>query len=107
MCDTKRNNKVYACVLDTGASETILPYYIKEMLGNVGWNTFKRRADGYGHPALMIGASEDFMVSIGDNNNWTKWVPAEIQVWEEYPGNQVEDALVGNDMTDQLAYLRV
>lgn len=55
--------------------------------------------------ALMIGMSDVFMVSIGDDTNWTKWVPAKIQVWEEYPGDQVEDALIGNDVTDQLAYL--
>jgi len=103
--DTQRNNKLYTCVLDTGAQETILPYYVKETLGTVGWSSCQRMAGGYGYPALMIGATDVFMVSIGDDNNWTKWVPAKIQVWEEYPGNQVGDALVGNDVTDQLAYL--
>ncbi|CAG8633318.1 5169_t:CDS:2, partial [Ambispora gerdemannii] len=34
----------------------------------------------------------------------TKWVRAEFLLWEERPGNQVEYALVGNDVTDQLAY---
>jgi hypothetical protein len=91
--------------LDTGAQQTVLPYYVKEMLGEKGWDTIEEIARGYGHPALMIGASKVFEVSIGDGNNWTKWVPAKIQVWEEYPGDQVGDALVGNDVTDQLAYL--
>ncbi|RGB26739.1 hypothetical protein C1646_720388 [Rhizophagus diaphanus] len=67
--DTKRNNKLYACVLDTGAPETILPYYIKETLGDAGWNNYERLAEGYGYPALMTGASDVFMISIGDDNN--------------------------------------
>jgi len=91
--------------LDTGAQQTVLPYYVKEILGTEGWDTFEGIAEGYGYPTLLIGASDVFEVSIGDNSNWSKWVPAKIQVWEEYPGNQVEDALVGNDVTDQLAYL--
>ncbi|GES89486.1 hypothetical protein GLOIN_2v1480732 [Rhizophagus clarus] len=57
--DAKRN-KLYSCVLDTGAPETILPYYVKETLGDAGWDNYQC---------------------------------------------QVEDALVGNDFTDQLAYL--
>ena len=45
-----------------------------------------------------------FEISIGDNDNWSKWVQAKIVVWGKNPGNQVEYALVGNDVTDQLAY---
>ena len=45
-----------------------------------------------------------FEISIGDNDNWSKWVQAKIAVWEKEPGDQVAYALVGNDVTDQLAY---
>ncbi|CAG8635414.1 7690_t:CDS:1, partial [Scutellospora calospora] len=34
-----------------------------------------------------------------------KWVQAKILLWEDDPGNQVEYALVGNDVTDKLAYV--
>ena len=38
------------------------------------------------------------------NDNWTKWVQAKIMVWEHEPRDQVDYCLVGNDVTDQLAY---
>ncbi|CAG8787824.1 4842_t:CDS:2, partial [Racocetra persica] len=53
------NNKKYSCMVDTGALETILPYYVRRMLGELGG------------------------VSIGDDNNWTKWVKAKILLWEK------------------------
>ncbi|CAG8503406.1 9180_t:CDS:2 [Acaulospora morrowiae] len=102
--DTRNNNKKYTCVIDTGAPNTILPYHVKRVLGSRGWSTIPRIAGGYGAPAEQICASKIFEVSIGDDNNWTKWVQARILLWQEKPGNQVEYALVGNDVTDQLAY---
>ena len=42
----------------------------------------------YGAPARLFCACDVFEVFIADNNNQTKWVPAEIQVWEEDPGDQ-------------------
>ncbi|CAG8477678.1 14965_t:CDS:1, partial [Racocetra persica] len=64
-----------------------------------------RRAGGYGAPAEQVCASRMFEVSIGDDHNWSKWVQAKILLWENDPGNQVEYALVGNDVTDKLAYV--
>ncbi|CAG8462074.1 2035_t:CDS:2 [Ambispora leptoticha] len=101
--DTRNNNKKYTCVIDTGAPNTILPYHVKRILGSREWSTIPRIAGGYGAPAQQIRASKIFEVSIGDNN-WTKWVQARILLWQEKPGNQVEYALVGNGITDQLAY---
>jgi hypothetical protein len=46
-----------------------------------------------------------FEVRIGDDHNWSKWVQTKIAVWEIDPGDEVEDALIGNDVTDQLAYV--
>ncbi|CAG8466820.1 4513_t:CDS:2 [Ambispora leptoticha] len=99
-----QNDKKYTCVVDTGAPQTILPFYIKRTLGRTGWSTLDARAGGYGAPARQFCASRMFEISIGDNDNWSKWVQAKIVVWEKDPGNQVEYALVGNDVTDQLAY---
>ncbi|CAJ0848137.1 6151_t:CDS:2, partial [Entrophospora sp. SA101] len=45
---------------------------------------------GYGSPAIQYCASRMFEISI---------------VWEEAPNNQVQCALVGNDVTDKLAYV--
>jgi hypothetical protein len=45
-----------------------------------------------------------FEVRLGDKHNWTKWVQAKITVWDQKPGDEVEYALIGNDVTDQLAY---
>ena len=91
-------------MVDTGAPQTILPFYIKRTLGRMGWSTLQARAGGYGAPAKQFYACEMFEISIGDNDNWSKWVQAKIVVWGKNPGNQVEYALVGNDVTDQLAY---
>ncbi|GES93166.1 hypothetical protein GLOIN_2v1480732 [Rhizophagus clarus] len=104
--DVQYNNKLYSCVVDTGAPQTILPHYIKRTLGGRwGWSTNCEIAEGYGAPALKYSACRMFDVSIGDDNNWSKWVQAKITIWEKKPGNQVEYALVGNDVTDQLAYI--
>ena len=104
--DAQYNNKLYSCVVDTGAPQTILPYYIRRTLGGRwGWSTNYEIAEGYGAPAIKYLACRMFDVSIGDDNNWTKWVQAKITVWEDEPGDQVEYALVGNDVTDQLAYI--
>ncbi|KAF0519694.1 hypothetical protein F8M41_016498 [Gigaspora margarita] len=86
--DTMNNNKKYTCVVDTEAPESILPFHVKRILGRQGWSTNLRRAGGYGAPAEQ-----------------SKWVQAKILLWENDPGNQVEYALVGNDVTDKLAYV--
>ncbi|CAG8641012.1 11386_t:CDS:2 [Ambispora leptoticha] len=93
-----------ACAVDTGAPETILLYHVKRILGRRGWSAITMIAGGYGAPAEQIRASMMFEVSIGDDNNRSKWVQARILLWEDYSGDQVECALVGNDVTDQLAY---
>ncbi|RHZ51565.1 hypothetical protein Glove_476g20 [Diversispora epigaea] len=103
--DVPRQNKKYTCVIDTGAPRTILPFYIKRRLGRRGWSTLKLEARGYGEPAMQITACRMFDVSIGDNDKWSKWIQAEITLWEDVPGDQVHYALVGNDVTDQLAYV--
>ncbi|GBB92660.1 hypothetical protein RclHR1_02040022 [Rhizophagus clarus] len=98
----ERSDRVH----DTRAPQTILPYYIRRTLGGKwGWSTHYKIAEGYGAPAVQYSACRMFDVSIGDNNNWTKWVQAKITVWENEPGDQVEYALVGNNVTDQLAYI--
>ena len=74
--DIQNNNKKYMCMVDTGAPQTILPFYIKRMLGRAGWSTVDARvgAGGYGAPARQFCASQMFEISIGDNDNWSKWV---------------------------------
>ncbi|RUP03408.1 hypothetical protein BC936DRAFT_140579 [Jimgerdemannia flammicorona] len=90
----KGSRKPYTCVIDTGAPATVLPYDIRLQLGKLGWT-----------PAEQICACRPFEVSIGDDNHWTKWVQIQgLLVWEKDPGDQVKYALVGNDVTDQLAY---
>src|SRR5207248_3929035 len=94
--DVSNNNKHYTTVIDTGAPETILPYYVK---GCKGWSTKWHVAEGYGHPALQTKASDAFEVLIGDvNNNWSKWVQAEIKMWEHEPGDKMNYNLVRNDV---------
>ncbi|KAF0373743.1 ATP dependent DNA helicase [Gigaspora margarita] len=70
-----------------------------------GWSSIVVIAKDYSTPTRHIHASMMFKVSIGDDYNWTKWVQAKILLWEGDPGNQVEYALVGNDVIDQLAYI--
>ncbi|RHZ81489.1 hypothetical protein Glove_120g172 [Diversispora epigaea] len=70
--DIQNNGKMYSCVIDTGAPQTILPYYIKKTLGGgKGWST----------------------------------IVAKAEVWEKTPNDQVQCALIGNDVTDKLAYV--
>ncbi|CAG8487997.1 12414_t:CDS:2, partial [Funneliformis caledonium] len=103
--DVQDNNKMYSCVVDTGAPHTILPHYVKKTLGRKGWSTLKATAVGYGEPTEQYFASQMFEVSIGDNYNWSKWVQAKIGVWDICPGDKVQYALVGNDVSDQMAYI--
>ena len=72
--DTKNRNKLYKTVIDTGASETILPYKVRSYLGTAGWARQTVVAPGYGAPAKLFLATDPFQVSIGDDNNWSRWV---------------------------------
>ncbi|CAJ0759996.1 11686_t:CDS:2, partial [Entrophospora sp. SA101] len=104
--DPVENNKLYKSVLDSGAPETILPYHVRRIFGRRGWKTYFGVTTRYGAPALLVHASTTFEVAIGDDNGWTKWVSIDtLRVWEQNPGNQVDSALVGNDILDQLAFV--
>ncbi|CAJ0878732.1 2372_t:CDS:1, partial [Entrophospora sp. SA101] len=88
------------------APETILPYHVRRIFGRRGWKTVLGVTIGYGAPARLVHASTTFEVAIGDDNSWTKWVSIDtLRVWENDPGNQVDSALVGNDVLDQLAFV--
>ncbi|CAG8667614.1 7968_t:CDS:2, partial [Ambispora leptoticha] len=57
--------------------------------------TVQRTSDGddfkagvYGALARKIRASTMFELSIGDNNNWSKWVQAQVLFWESRSGNK-------------------
>ncbi|CAG8619491.1 uncharacterized protein OCT59_019644 [Rhizophagus irregularis] len=103
--DKYNNNKIYECVIDTGAPSTIFPFHIKRTLrGDEGWKKNPITSSGYGEGANEIYATRMFEVRLGDKHDWTKWVQAKISVWEQDPGDEVEHALIGNDITDQLAY---
>ncbi|CAB5388436.1 unnamed protein product [Rhizophagus irregularis] len=102
--DRYDNHKKYECVIDTGAPSTIFPFQIKRTLGDEGWNLRPIAGSGYGGGVTEIHANKMFEVRLGDRRNWTKWVPAKITVWDQKPGDEVEHALIGNDVTDQLAY---
>nr|CAG8434393.1 8783_t:CDS:2 [Entrophospora candida] len=91
--------------LPRNAPGSILPHHVKRILGRKGWSTISKRAGDYGAPAGQVCASEMFEVSIGDDNNWSKWFQAKILLWKYDSGNQVKYALVGNDVTDKLAYV--
>ncbi|CAB5340403.1 hypothetical protein RhiirA5_438583 [Rhizophagus irregularis] len=78
--DIDNNNKRYQCVIDTASS-------------------------GYGEGALEYYSYKMFEIWIGDDYNWAKWVQTKIAVWEADSGDQVEDILIGNNITDQLAYV--
>ncbi|RGB23176.1 hypothetical protein C1646_677307 [Rhizophagus diaphanus] len=73
-------------------------------LGDEGWNLRPIAGSGYGGGVAEIHASKMFEVRLGDKRNWTKWVQAKIAVWDQKPGDEIEYALIGNDVTDQLAY---
>ncbi|GBB88927.1 hypothetical protein RclHR1_15540006 [Rhizophagus clarus] len=104
--DIDNNNKRYQCVIDTGAPSTIFPYHVKRTFRNIKkeWNEKAITSSGYGEGALEYHSYKMFEVRIGDDHNWSKWVQTRIAVWEPDPGDDVEDALIGNDVTDQLAY---
>ncbi|CAG8738090.1 uncharacterized protein OCT59_004638 [Rhizophagus irregularis] len=102
--DRYDNHKKYECVIDTGAPSTIFPFQIKRTLGDEGWNLRPIAGSGYGGGVTEIHANKMFEVHLSDRCNWTKWVPAKITVCDQKPGDEVEHALIGNDVTDQLAY---
>ncbi|POG59830.1 hypothetical protein GLOIN_2v1487515 [Rhizophagus irregularis DAOM 181602=DAOM 197198] len=81
--DIDNNNKRYQCVIDTDAIAS----------------------SGYGEGALKYHSYKMFEIWIGDDHNWSKWVQTKIAVWEADSGDQVEDILIGNNITDQLAYV--
>ncbi|CAB4392280.1 unnamed protein product [Rhizophagus irregularis] len=88
-----------------GSPLTIFPFHIKRTLwGNEGWKKNPITSSGYKENANEIHATRMFEVRLGDKHDWTKWVQAKISVWEQDPGNEVGHALIGNDITDQLAY---
>ncbi|CAJ0627512.1 10890_t:CDS:2 [Entrophospora sp. SA101] len=60
------------------------------MNNNKRWSTNPKRAGGYGAPAEQIYAFEMFEVSIGDDNNWSKWVQAKILLWEYDPDQNLD-----------------
>ncbi|PKC13065.1 hypothetical protein RhiirA5_496455 [Rhizophagus irregularis] len=78
--------------------------YDKTLRGDEGWKKNPITSSGYGEGANEIYATRMFEVRLGDKHDWTKWVQAKISVWEQDPGDEVEHALIGNDITDQLAY---
>ncbi|CAI2161618.1 2011_t:CDS:2 [Funneliformis geosporum] len=105
--DTKNANKHYKTVLDTGAPETILPYEVRANLGNSGWERTSVHTPRYEAPAKLFVATVPFLISIGDNRSWSRWVKTNtLRVWERDPGNQVNSSLVGNDILDQLMFTR-
>src|SRR5205814_1584764 len=67
--DPVEKNKLYKFVIDSGAMETTLPYYVLKTLGKTGW---RNDANGYGYPARVFYTSSTFEVAIGDNNEWSK-----------------------------------
>ncbi|CAB4402018.1 unnamed protein product [Rhizophagus irregularis] len=103
--DHYNNHKKYECVIDTGAFSTIFPFQIKRTLGDKGWNLRPIAGLGYGGGIAEIHANKMFEVCLSDRHNWTKWVTAKITVWDQKPGDKEEHALIGNDVTDQLAYV--
>nr|CAG8519278.1 13890_t:CDS:2 [Entrophospora candida] len=66
--DPVEGNKLYKSVIDSGAPETTLPYYVRSRLGRTGWKNFSVNACGYGYPARVLYVSSAFEVAIGDNN---------------------------------------
>ncbi|CAG8626251.1 6202_t:CDS:2 [Diversispora eburnea] len=100
--DPIEDNKLYKSVIDSGAPETTLPYYVRSTLGRQGWNPTSRIARGYGAPARVFIASASFEMAIGDNDNWSKWVTIDIlRVWQRDPGPHIDSSLVGCDVLDQ------
>ncbi|CAG8633978.1 8254_t:CDS:2 [Funneliformis caledonium] len=58
--DVQDSNKMYLCVVNTGASQTILLHYVKRTLRRKGWSTVKATAVGYGEPTKQHFASQMF-----------------------------------------------
>ncbi|CAG8630186.1 10010_t:CDS:2, partial [Diversispora eburnea] len=104
--DPVEGNKLYKSVIDSGAPETILPYNVRSILGNKGWNPHRFRATGYGSPSLVFVATETFEVAIGDNDTWSKWVRTNtLRVWQRKPGNHIDSSLVGCDVLNQFFFV--
>ncbi|CAB4411354.1 unnamed protein product [Rhizophagus irregularis] len=74
--------------------------------GTAGWERQAVVAPGYGAPAKLFLATDPFQVSIGDDNNWSRWVQTNtLRVWERKAGDQVDSSLIGNDVLDQFTYV--
>ncbi|RHZ80848.1 hypothetical protein Glove_131g94 [Diversispora epigaea] len=104
--DPVENNKLYKSVIDSGAPETTLPYYVRSTLGRQGWNPTSKIARGYGAPSRVFIATASFEMAIGDNNNWSKWVTIDtLRVWQRDPGPHIDSSLVGCDVLDQFFFV--
>ncbi|RGB24478.1 hypothetical protein C1646_773055 [Rhizophagus diaphanus] len=66
----------YRMVIDTGATMTIIPYLLRSRLQNAhsGWQIKTVRASGYGDGLKLHKASRDWLVCVGDGNNWSNWL---------------------------------
>ncbi|CAG8587675.1 5506_t:CDS:2 [Diversispora eburnea] len=104
--DPVENNKLYKSVIDSGAPETTLPYYVRSTLGRQGWNPTSKIARGYGAPSRVFIATASFEMAIGDNNNWSKWVTIDtLRVWQRDPGPHIDSSLVGCDVLDHFFFV--
>ncbi|CAI2177212.1 8652_t:CDS:2, partial [Funneliformis geosporum] len=62
----------FRMVIDTGATMTVIPYFVRQRLYNPkdGWKRGSIYPAGYGNGAKVTQVSRDWLVCLGDGTNW-------------------------------------
>ncbi|CAG8809842.1 3923_t:CDS:2, partial [Dentiscutata erythropus] len=60
-------------VIDTGATMTVIPYFVRQKLYSRqdGWKTIPIEASGYSDGVKIFQASRDWYICLGDGTNWS------------------------------------
>ncbi|RGB26598.1 hypothetical protein C1646_770225 [Rhizophagus diaphanus] len=95
-------------VIDTGATMTVIPYFVREKLYSrqEGWKNFPIEASGYGEGIKIFQASRDWYICLGDGINWSCWFKTnEIYSWQKNP-NDIRCSLIGYDVLNNIPHYK-
>ncbi|PKY30740.1 hypothetical protein RhiirB3_419018 [Rhizophagus irregularis] len=106
MSNTEQN---FRMVIDTGASVTIIPFFLRQQLADYcdGWERFTVRASGYGNGVKITPASKNWDVRLGDGRNWSRWHSTkEIYSWPNNPPSYIDCGLIGYDVLNNIPHYK-
>ncbi|CAG8745845.1 12907_t:CDS:2 [Funneliformis caledonium] len=98
----------FRMVIDTGATMTVIPYFVRQQLYNPkdGWKRGSIYPAGYGNGAKVTQVSRDWLVCLGDGTNWSNWVrTSELYSWQSDPPN-FNCGLIGYDVLNDIPHYK-